>query len=88
MYDCMWLKYLLQGPSFHRPIFMTLKHDNQSAIYSANNSVFYETTKHIEVDYHFVRYKVLEEVIQTVHVRSLLQFALTDLVTKSLGLSE
>ena len=34
--------------------------DNQAAIYKASNYIFYERTKHIEVECHFVRDASLE----------------------------
>lgn len=41
------------------PTTSVLKCDNVSALYIASNPVFHVGTKHIEVDYHFVREKVL-----------------------------
>ena len=40
---------------FRQPELMLMHCDNQSAIYIAQNHVFYERTKHIEIDCHFVR---------------------------------
>ena len=55
--------------------------DNQSVIYLAQNSVFHEKTKHIEVDYHFIRDTWTKKVV-------MFQFTpfskqLTGLLTKS-----
>lgn len=41
------------------PIASVLKCDNVNALYIASNPVFHAGTKRIEVDYHFVREKVL-----------------------------
>jgi len=41
--------------SFKQPRPMHMHCDNQSAIYIAQNPMFHERTKHIEVDCHFVR---------------------------------
>ena len=59
--------------------------DNQVALYIAANSVFHERTKHIEVDCHLVRDKILECMIKTFQVNSNAQ--VTDVFTKALGLN-
>lgn len=47
----------------HQPVdyAVSLHCDNQSAIRMAENPVFHARTKHVEVHYHFVREKVLQE---------------------------
>jgi len=40
---------------FRQPEPMPMRSDNQFAIYIAQNLVFHERTKHIEIDCHFIR---------------------------------
>ncbi|GJX50519.1 ribonuclease H-like domain-containing protein [Tanacetum coccineum] len=56
--------------------------DNSLAIQIVANPVFYERTKHFELDVHFVREKVLAGVIKTLKVSSNMQTA--DVFTKCL----
>ena len=51
----MWLQNLLMKFNFKQPGLMPMHCDNQSTIYIAQNPVFHERIKHVEVDYHFVR---------------------------------
>ena len=78
-----WLCKLLQslGHSIVKPI--TLFCDNMSSIQLANNPVFYERTKHIEVHYHYMCEKVLAGDIDLVYVSTQEQVAV--IFTKSLG---
>lgn len=57
-----WLKGILfsLGVSHSNP--MELYCNNQVALHIVKNPVFHERTKHIEVDYHFVRDEVLPEI--------------------------
>jgi hypothetical protein len=60
--------------------------DNQSAIRLAENPVFHARTKHVEVHYHFVREKVLQEEIEMRQIRTEDQIA--DLFTKGLSIGK
>ena len=53
------LKHLLQELIFGKDEQMKLICDNQAALDISSNPVFHERTKHIEVDIHFIREKIL-----------------------------
>ncbi|XP_057451805.1 secreted RxLR effector protein 161-like [Lotus japonicus] len=80
--ELLWLKHLLQELKFCELGPMELACDNQSALYLSSNPIFHERTKHIEVDCHFIREKILSGVIKTSYVQSRDQLA--DMLTKSL----
>jgi len=54
-HEMIWLKTLMAKLDFLGTGPMHIHCDNQAAIYIANNPLFYERTKHVEVDCHFVR---------------------------------
>ena len=59
--------------------------DNNSAIALATNLVFHARTKHVEVDFHFVREKIDRKQLQVIHVPT--EFQKADIFTKSLTIS-
>ena len=77
-----WIVRLLEelGIKNLKPI--TLHCDNQSAIHIAKNPVHHERTKHIEIDIHFTRDKVMEGLLQISYLPTELQIA--DVLTKTL----
>ncbi|KAE8669333.1 hypothetical protein F3Y22_tig00112249pilonHSYRG00290 [Hibiscus syriacus] len=81
-----WLIQLMNN--LHQPVdyAIPLYCDNQSAIRLAENLVFHARTKHVEVHYHFVREKVLQEEIEMRQIKTDEQIA--DLFTKSLSVGK
>lgn len=59
--------------------------DNVSALAIASNPIFHARTKHVEVDYHFVRERVLRRDLQIRYIATSDQLA--DIFTKSLSSS-
>ena len=77
-----WVTYLLRdlGVSFSQP--PQLFCDNVSALHLSVNPMCHARTKHIELDYHFVREKVAMGTLVTQYVSTHSQLA--DIFTKSL----
>lgn len=78
-----WLKALLMSLDVTHSPSMRLYCDSRSALYIAQNPVFHERTKHIEVDCHYVRDAIRDGIISTYHVSTDDQLA--DIFTKALG---
>ena len=78
-----WIAHLLQD--LHLPLHLPvlLHFDNRAAQHIAENPVFHERTKCLNIDCHYTRDKLLEGFLQTVHVSS--QEQLADLMTKPLS---
>jgi len=60
----------------------TIYCDNASAIKIANNPIFHEQTKHIEIDYHTIRKKIQQGLVKLLPVKT--NHQLTDILTKAL----
>ncbi|PNX83140.1 retrovirus-related Pol polyprotein from transposon TNT 1-94, partial [Trifolium pratense] len=80
--ELQWLTYLLQDLKVLCVKPPVLYCDNQSALHIAANPVFHERTKHLEIDCHFVREKLLQEVFKLLPIHTKSQLA--DFFTKPL----
>jgi len=80
-----WIRQLLCD--IHIPLHIPpLIHcDNISVISLASNPVFHSRMKHLQIDYHFVRERVIKGDLLVQHVSSADQFA--DILTKGLSIS-
>ena len=56
--EIIWIQSLLQELGVQSPPVARLWCDNIGATYLSANPVFHARTKHIEIDYHFVRERV------------------------------
>ncbi|KAB2611660.1 hypothetical protein D8674_019692 [Pyrus ussuriensis x Pyrus communis] len=81
--ECVWLRRLIKDVYQPRDKSTTLFCDNQSAIKLSSNPVFHARTKHIEIEHHFIREKVLDGTIKNKHVSSKENVA--DIFTKALS---
>jgi len=80
--ELQWIQYLFQDLHFSVPTPYTVFCDNNSAIHIAKNLTFHERTKHIELDCHIIRQKLVDGLIHLLHIPSRSQ--LVDMFTKSL----
>ena len=85
MCELLWIKKILEDlrVKWHGP--MKLYCDNKSAISIIHNPVQHDTTKHVEVDRHFIKEKIESGLICTPYVPTNGQMA--DFLTKGLGSS-
>ncbi|XP_026384850.1 uncharacterized protein LOC113280444 [Papaver somniferum] len=81
--ELQWLVYLFKYMHISCPLPITVSCDSQAAIHIAQNPVFHERTKHIEIDCYFVREKLISGLILPKHLSSSDQLA--DFFTKPLG---
>ncbi|KAL9455249.1 hypothetical protein AB3S75_010624 [Citrus x aurantiifolia] len=81
--ELQWLKALFADLGHLQHEAMTVYCDNQSALYIAENPVYHERTKHIELDCHFVRERVQSNLLLPLHIPTSMQVA--DVFTKPLG---
>ncbi|KAF3962411.1 hypothetical protein CMV_013067 [Castanea mollissima] len=79
--ELLWLRWLLTDLGVSTSSATLLYCDNQSAIHIAHNDVFHERTKHIEIDFHFIRYHLVHDALKLFSVSSKDQLA--DIFTKS-----
>jgi hypothetical protein len=78
-----WLRMLFKELGVALPHAPVLWCDNVSALALASNPVYHAHTKHIEVDYHFVREKVVNGDIQIKFIST--DDQITDIFTKGLS---
>ncbi|KAL9237818.1 hypothetical protein vseg_012322 [Gypsophila vaccaria] len=81
--EILWLKGLLEGIGIRIQYPVQLHYDNESAMHIANNPVYHERTKHIEIDCHFIRTHIRNGVVLPCYVHT--QAQLADILTKALG---
>uniref|UniRef100_A0A2N9FZ66 Reverse transcriptase Ty1/copia-type domain-containing protein n=1 Tax=Fagus sylvatica TaxID=28930 RepID=A0A2N9FZ66_FAGSY len=78
-----WLRTLVKDLGLYLYALLVLWCDNVSALAIASNPVFHARTKHIEVDFHFIRERVLRKDLQVKFVSTVDQ--LVDIFTKGLS---
>lgn len=68
--EVMWIHKLLDELHVSHPLSARLWCDNLGATYLAANPVFHARTKHIEIDFHFVREQVAQKMLDVRFIHS------------------
>ena len=68
--ELMWLKQLLQELKLYESEPMEFICDDQATLHIALNPIFHESTKHIELDCHFIQENITLNEINTIFVNS------------------
>lgn len=84
--ESMWLIGLMNDLHQLMDYAILLYCDNQLVVHVTENLVFHARTKHVEMHYHFIREKVLEEEVELKQIKSKDQVA--DLFRKGLSSSK
>lgn len=66
--EVIWIQTLLQELGIRSPPAAKLWCDNIGAKYLSANPVFHARTKHIEIDYHFVRERVFNKLLEIEYI--------------------
>ncbi|PKU78648.1 Retrovirus-related Pol polyprotein from transposon TNT 1-94 [Dendrobium catenatum] len=83
--DVIWLRRLVEELDLPQSSPTPIYCDNTSAIAIARNPVFHARTKHIEIDYQFIRQHIKNGAISITHISSDAQIA--DILTKSFSIA-
>ena len=78
-----WICKIFRDVALPLTTIPTLWCDNVSAISLASNPVFHARTKHVEIDYHYIRELVLAKLLQVQYLNT--QYQVADIHTKSLS---
>jgi len=81
--DLIWIRSFLASLRVFVTLPMHLSCDNQAALHIAKNPMFYERTKHIEIDYHLIRERLLSGELVANYLPS--KYKLADIFIKALG---
>ncbi|CAL0306418.1 unnamed protein product [Lupinus luteus] len=81
--EAQWLTFLFRDLHIKHPKPVTIFCDNNSALHIAANPIFHERTKHIDVDCHVVRERIMNNTIHLLLIHTSLQLA--DVFTKPLS---
>ena len=78
-----WIRMILKNLGVYLTLPPMLWYDNVSALALASSPIFLARTKHIEVDYHYIKEKVLNKDLQINFISTHDQLA--DIFTKALS---
>jgi len=81
--ELLWIRSLLKDIGYEQKDAMKLYCDNKSVIEIANNPVQHDRTKHVEIDRHFIKEKIEDDIIVFPFVK--LEQQLVDMLTKAVA---